>query len=55
MTTSTTEPRLRGAFAITMWALLLALGLATLTGRAVAQQKTLKEQLIGGRWQQTSP
>ncbi len=40
--------RLCGTFAaITMSALLSVLGLAPLTGDAVAQQKTLKEQLVG--------
>ena len=48
MTTKTTGRRLWAAFAaITMSAILLTLGLVTLTGGAVAQQKTLKEQLIG--------
>ena len=48
MTTRTIGRRLWGAFAaITMSALLSVLGLVPLTCDAVAQQKTLKEQLIG--------
>ena len=48
MTTRTIRRRLWDVFAaITMPALLLVLGLAPLTGDAVAQQKTLKEQLVG--------
>ena len=41
MTTRTIGGRLRSAIALS------ALGLATLTGDAVAQQKTIKEQLVG--------
>ena len=48
MTTRTIGRRLCGAFAaITMSALLSVPGLVPLTGDAVAQQKTLKEQLVG--------
>jgi Lipocalin-like domain len=48
MTTRTIRRPLWEVFAVpTMLALLLVLGLVPLTGDAVAQQKTLKEQLIG--------
>jgi hypothetical protein len=48
MTRKTIGRRLCGTFAaITMSALLSVLGLVALTGDAAAQQKTLKEQLVG--------
>jgi len=48
MTRKTTGQLLRVTFpAITISALLSVLGLVPLTGDAVAQQKTLKEQLLG--------
>ncbi len=48
MTTRTIGQRLCGTFAaITLSTLLSVLGLVPLTGDAVAQQKSLKEQLVG--------